>query len=344
MNSKPYSKVDDYEFPYYFSDNRTFAIQNKLRGIKWIKYWVSIYRGFKTAEKKLKETLSKGVCYYGPFKGEFGHFLAHNLPFLMYLHKNGVKIIYCGMELHKPFLVDEEGKSIIYEFVPLRDFFSEVSPKGNSTIPPKDVVLEIDKFVTRASNSGMPFWNIGDDFYYWFIHRNWLLKGYTAVYNIDKFYATSKENACCIFPRSKGAATSHNNGMSWDYEEIIKSILPFFDKVYVCGHPSQVKDLKINHPKVEIAVSTDNAITLQKAANSRLIITQHSGVNNLGEFVNTQVLIIYNGGTKVSDIGSMNNTMRFRKSLGNKFPLKFAFSKEEIVNVVEQLFEKEYII
>jgi hypothetical protein len=30
----------------------------------------------------------------------------------MYLHKNGVKIHYCGMELHKPFMVDETGKPI----------------------------------------------------------------------------------------------------------------------------------------------------------------------------------------------------------------------------------------
>jgi hypothetical protein len=83
-------------------------------------------------------------------------------------------------------------------------------------------------------------------------------------------------------------------------------------------------------------VSTDNRITLEKVSNSKLIITQHSGVNNVGEYVNTQVLIIYKGGNKVTDIGSMNNTLRFRKSLENKYPLKFAFSEEEIVNFVKE--------
>src|SRR5205823_14480788 len=115
----------------------------------------------------------KKICYYGPFKGEFGHFLAHTLPFLMYLHKKGVKIRYCGMELHKPFLVDESGKSIISEFTPLRDFFAEVPPNSNTVVPPADVQKVISEWTKEAENSRLPFWNIGDDFYYWFIHRHW---------------------------------------------------------------------------------------------------------------------------------------------------------------------------
>lgn len=333
--TKPYSKIDNYEFPQDFSDNNAYIKQSGLKGLGLLKYRFRVWLEYRKAEKRLKESIAKGKCYYGPFKGEFGHFTAHTLPFLMYLHKHGVKIIYCGMELHKPFMVDESGNSIVSEFRALRDFFPEVSPKGNSTVPPADVQADIKKFETEALSSGLPFWNIGDDFYYWFVHRNWLLKGHTHIYHLDKVYKTKTENACAVFPRSKGAAKSHNNGERWDYEALVELLVPYFDKVYICGHPSQVKDLNISHPKVEIAVSTDNRVTLEKVSNSNLLITQHSGVNNLGEYTNTQVLIIYKGGIKVSDIGSMNNTLRFRKSLENKYPLQFAFNEEEIVKFVK---------
>ena len=46
-------------------------------------------------------------CYYGPFTGEFGHLLGHNLPFISYLYSKGVKVDFCGMDIYKPFFVDE---------------------------------------------------------------------------------------------------------------------------------------------------------------------------------------------------------------------------------------------
>jgi hypothetical protein len=328
------SKIDDYTFPYLFSDNNAYIHNNGLKGIGLWKFRRKLKKQFKEANIRLKKTISLGYCFYGPFKGEFGHFTAHTLPFLMYLHKNKVKIHYCGMELHKPFLMDEKGNSIIYKFYPLRDFFAEVSPSSNSTVPPNDVKIEIDHFYKIAQESNYPLWDIGDDFYYWFIHRNWLLEGYTHTYNLNEFYKTKEENSCVIFPRGKGASFSHNNGERWDYQEVIDVIKPYFDKIYICGHPSQSLGLN-EQDKVEIRITSDNSKILEACSNSNLIITQHSGVNNLGEYTNTQVLIIYKGGTKVEDIGSMNNTLRFRKSLNQQKPLAFAFSLEEIKNYVK---------
>lgn len=330
------SVVNGIRFPYGLSDNTTYAKQSGLKGLAWLKFWTKIYLGYWQADKKLADTLKQKACFYGPFKGEFGHFTAHTLPFLMYLHKQGVKITYCGMELHKPLLVDESGNSIIAEFIPLRDFFSEVSPVSNSVVPPTDVQEEIKKFEQRAMASNLPFWNIGDDFYYWFIHRNWLGKGYTHVYNLSKHYQTKDERAVCIFPRSKGAKTSHNNGGEWDYAALIDLIKPHVDKVYVVGHPSQSLAIP-PADKVEIRVTADNAKILEACSNARLIITQHSGVNNLGEYVRKQVLIIYKGGRQVSDIGSMNNTLRFRNFMKEKIPLNFAFTEEEVLDYVKKL-------
>src|SRR5687768_14888004 len=219
------------------SDNKDFARQ--YRGLSYLRFWFKIWRGNRAAEKRLRETLKRKMCYYGPFKGEFGHMTAHTAPFLMYLHRQGVKIVYCGMEIHKPLLVDEQKKSILHDFRPLRDFFAEVSPSGNSTVPPADVQEEIRKFEKEAESSGLPFWNIGDNFYYWFIHRNWLPEGHTYAYDLRKAYQTKEENSVCIFPRSKGAKFSKNNGERWDYQEVIEALKPHFDKVYICGHPSQ---------------------------------------------------------------------------------------------------------
>lgn len=329
------SKVNGISFSYGLSDNKTFAKQSELKGLEWIKFWFKIYLGYWKANRKLSETFKKKKCYYGPFKGEYGHFTAHTLPFLMYLHKNGVKIIYCGMELHKPLLIDEQGKSIIHEFRPIRDFFSEVSPTSNSVIPPEDVQLEIKKFTDEAEKNNLPFWNIGDDYYYWFIHRNWL-KGHTHVYNLSKYYKTKDENAVCIFPRSKGAKSSHNNGEAWDYPALIESIKPYVDKIYIVGHPSQSLNLSASD-KMEFRITANNASILEACSNSKLIITQHSGVNNLGEYLNKQVLIIYKGGNKISDIGSMNNTLRFREFLNQKKPLAFAFNETQVVDYVKNL-------
>ena len=158
-----------------------------------------------------KEALRKKECYYGPFKGEFGHFLLHNLPFLSHLHQQGVKIHYCGMALHRPFLVDDQGNSIVYSFYELRDFFAEVPSSSNETIPPIDVQNEIDNFDSIAKSSGLPYLDIAQKDMYWYVFRNWQLKkGRQHVYNIRSVYQTNKENACVIFPRKKGAEFTPN--------------------------------------------------------------------------------------------------------------------------------------
>jgi ADP-heptose:LPS heptosyltransferase len=323
------SKVDGYVFPYPLMDNKTFCIENGYTGLSKIKFWSRIYWNYYLTDKKLRKTLAAKVCFYGPFKGEFGHFTAHTLPFLVYLHKRGVKIHYCGMALHAPFLIDEKGNSIIESFHKLRDFFGEVTPITNITVPPEDVSKEITSFKSKAETSGQPFWNIDNDYYYWFIHRNWLLKGHTDTYNLSKFYSSSNEKSCVVFPRSKGPKVSHNNGGEWDYDKVIEILSKYFDKIYVCGHPSQVLQIE-SRDKVELRITADNSKILEACSNASLIVTPHSGANNLGEYTDTQVLIIYNGGSTVTDIGSMNNTLRFRKSLNQKYPLKFAFNLNEI--------------
>jgi hypothetical protein len=324
------------------SDNRTFEKQNNYNLFQKMLFRYRVRREWKRTDRRLAESLRKKKCYVGPFKGEFGHMTAHTAPFLMYLHKCGVEIVYCGMEIHLPLLIDDKGNSIITDFRPLRDFFSEVSPKGNSTQPPHDVQIRIDAFEREAKESGLPFWNLGDNFYYWFVHRNWILNGYTHTYDLSKVYGKTKENSVVIFPRTKGADFAPNNGKRWDYKEVIETVRPYFEKVYICGHPSQCESIS-PYGNVELCVSGDNRVMLEKCAESALIITQHSGVNNIGEYVRTKVLIIYSGGKNIDNIGSIYNTLRFRPSLGGHFPLSFAFSLQEIARFCELFQANKYI-
>lgn len=295
------------------------------------RYYLKIGRWHLFSYGRLLLALLLKKCYYGPFKGEFGNFLGHNLPFLTYLYSKGVKIHYCGMLLHKPFLVNEKGESIIYKYYGLRDFFTEVAPRSNVTIPPADVQLEIDKFEKEANSSPLPFFNIGNTFYYWFIHRTWILNGFMKTTDYSKVYKTKQENSVVIFPRSKGAAASPNNGEPWNWEEVARTVSPYFDKVYVLGHPAFSSPVD-PFGNVEVIVTDDNARILEKCCNSKLIITQHSGTCYLGEYTNTPVLIIFQGKFPILGI---NDSIIFKEHIGKKHPFAFSFSMDDIRNYVK---------
>ncbi|MFZ6050959.1 hypothetical protein [Halocola ammonii] len=309
-----------------------------LSGVKRLKFWFNIWRDKRKAERKLKESINKGECFFGPFKGEFGHFLAHTAPFVGYLHSHGVKVHYCGMELHKPFLIDENGESLVTSYSSLRDFFGEVKPSANITSTPEDVTREIDRFKKKAEESDLPFWNIDDEYYYWFIHRNWITdNGYGETPNLEMTYKTRDENSAVIFARKKGAAKSSNNGEPWDYMRLARTISPFFDKVYLAGHPSLSDNTLKAEGNIQLSLSTDNRDILESCSNASLILTQHSGACFIGEYTNSQVLTIYKGD---GPIGSVRNTLRFKDYIGQKYPLEFAFSEEEVVSFVEDFVKR----
>lgn len=273
--------------------------------------------------------LREKACYYGPFKGEFGHFLLHNLPFLSHLHLNGVAIHYCGMDLHRPMLVDGKGESIIHKWYPLRDFFTEVKPQCNETIPPPDVQQSIDAFRNEALASGLPFLDIDDRDLYWWVFRNWQLNGYQHTYPLRLAYAKSKTKSCVIFPRKKGADYTPNNGGPWDYGELAQAVSPYFDEVKLVGHPSLSTEVA-EQGNIRLCISSDNSDTLRHCAEASIIITQHSGAVHLGAYVDTPVLLIFNGEPPIK---GLIDTLRFRKNLSDE-ALHYAFSLNEIVNFV----------
>ncbi|HLG02073.1 MAG TPA: hypothetical protein VI731_00670, partial [Bacteroidia bacterium] len=65
-------------------------------------------------------------------------------------------------------------------------------------------------------------------------------------------------------------------------------------------------------------------------------------VNNIGVYTNTKVLIIYNGGARIDDIGSIYNTLRFRPAIGESYPLSFAFTPAEISDFARRFKQNGY--
>lgn len=328
-------KLTEDELKYIMPDGATTVLygQRGLNVFGKLHYFKIVAQAYFKINAFYKKALKDKECFYGPFKGEFGHFLLHTLPFLMHLHQQGVKIHYCGMALHKPFLVDEQGNSIIYKFYELRDFFSETPPHANQVVPPIDVREEILKFQELALKSGKAYLNIGDNNLYWFVFRNWQLKkGRQHIYSIEKGYKTAEENSCVIFPRKKGIATvTPNNGGPWDYMEIARAVSPYFDKVYITGHPSMSADV-VSEENIEACLSPDNKVVIEKCCNANLIISQHSGAVHIGMYTNTNVLLIFNGKPPIK---GLIDTLRFRENLSRQ-KLNFAFDLLDIHNFVKK--------
>jgi len=303
-----------------------------LRNMNWRgkrAFRKAVARATATVEEFYRRALEEKVCYYGPFVGEFGHFLLHNLPFLSHLHREGVAIHYCGMELHKPFLVDDKGGSIVASWTALRDFFGEVKPLCNETVLPDDVQAEVDTWRKAAATSGMPFLDISDKDLYWWVFRNWQLDGRQHRYDLRQVYAREEGRVCVVFPRKKGGATTPNNGGPWDYAEVARILAPHFDEVRLVGHPSLSAEVP-DEANIRLCTSANNADTLRHCASAALIVTQHSGAVHLGAYVDAPVLLIFNGDPPIK---GLIDTLRFRKNIAQR-PLAYAFSLDEIKTFV----------
>jgi hypothetical protein len=296
------------------------------------KFRARVRRGDLKSSLRYFLTLRHKKCYFGPYTGEFGHLLAHNLPFIAHLYDKGVKVEFCGMDIHRPFFVDESGREIVESYLPLRDFFAESFADCNKAAEPPDVAKITKVFVDEAKRSKYVYWDNSDLEYYFHSFRWWVLKkGYMKAFDLSRVYATKNENAVVIFPRkwnlNAGPAQIRNNGQNWDYREVAKTVSKHFEKVYVVGHPVFASAGFDSFDNVEVRLTNNNKEILEICSNSKLIITQHSGVNNLGVYTNCRVLMIYNGGR---EIGDLITTTTFRKGLKEKYPLDYAFTMGEI--------------
>lgn len=319
--------------------NGNFMIDSKLIRYKYIRFRKNLTRFRKRVYFRVTSvarvnwlmfrTLQKKECYFGPFTGEFGHLLGHNLPFISYLYSKGVKIHFCGMEIHRPFFLDEQGNEIIETYLSVRDFFDESFPSCNSADGPEDIDTITRNFISKAKNSGLPYWDNNEFDFYFNFFRWWILKKrYLKTFNLSRVYRSAKSDSVVIFPRRLNPSSDQNkqlenNGEVWDYYEVAKIASENFDKVYIVGHPV-FSDVNFeSFGNVEVHITSDNALILELCSNSRLIVSQHSGTVYLGEYTDTPVLIIYKGGHLIGDI---EITKQFKRGLGTKHEFSYAFS------------------
>lgn len=245
------------------------------------------------------------------------------------------------MEIYKPFFVDDKGLQIVSSYSALRDFFKEKAPDCNKSDEPDDVSLLTKKFVDRAKKSPHPYWDNSDHFNYFHFFRWWVLKKkLLKTFDLSKVYKTADEDSVVIFPRKRNEnfpdqinEQLKNNGEVWDYMEVAKAASKHFKRVYIIGHPAFSIELE-DHGNIEVCLTNNNAIILEKCSNSRLIISPHSGTVYLGEYTNTPVLIIYKGGREIGDI---EITKQFKKGLGNNYDFNYAFSISEIEEFIKKM-------
>ena len=289
-----------------------------------ITYYFKVVIGFIKSYILLIKTLYKGECYFGPFVGEFGHLLSHIIPFVTFLHSRGVKVRYCGPSIHKPFFYDQCGIDITYTYLELRDFYSEVSPVCNNQVFPNDVKSKVDNFCIDAFNSNLPFWDIRDFFYYWDVFCKWeYFNNFISIYKHVK--VNISEKSVVLFARKKGSYTPVR-GDDWDFQSVVDNIKNLVDKVYVLGHPAFSYNIK-SDSKVEVLLTSDNNVIIDKCKRANLIINQLSGTHYLGVYYDTPVLLLLKG--KI-DYSNIKKDMKYRKLLGAKHDFIFVHNINDL--------------
>ncbi len=280
-------------------------------------------------------------CSFGPFTGEFGHLLGHNLPFIAHLHSKGVKVNFCGMDIYRPFFKDNYGNEIVSTFLELPDFFDIAEPDCNSADETQEIKKITKRFISKSKKSILPYWDNRDSSYYYYYFRYWVAKKKRLkAFDLSMVYKTQNENSVIIFPKKFNSNTIRsekeikNQGTTWDYFEIAKIVSKHVSKVYVIGHPVFSNVDFNSFDNVEVCFTTDNEYILEKCCNSKLIICLHSGTVYLGAYTKTPVLIIYNG---EGEIGEIEITNFFNNALDQQAKLNYAFNLQEINNYLKKI-------
>ncbi len=278
----------------------------------------------------LFNTLLKKECSFAPFVGEFGHLLSHFIPFVSYLHSKGVKVHVCAPQIHKVFFYDKIGNPIYETFTPLRDFYSEVSPKCNMPIYPVDLHQKINKYVNKKKK--YVFWNILNHDLYWNGFCTWMYHNNLVKIYKHKGYSNFMKNIkprVVLFARSKG---SHSpvRGSDWDFNLLIDQISSYCSSINVLGHPAFSKNIK-KKSNVNVLVGHGNEVILRECCKADYIITQLSGVHYLGLYCSSKILLLIKGKYDPSNI--IKDT-KYRKKLGDKLPMTLIDNKNKLIEIL----------
>jgi hypothetical protein len=297
-----------------------------------ISHYTYLCIGFTKAYFLLLRSILQKKCYFGPFVGEFGHLLSHIVPFISYLHSKGIKVYYCGPAIHKPFFYDNMGNLIVESYLELRDFYNEVLPNANDQNYPEDVELDILRFVKSAKSSHLAFWDIRNSRFYFNVFCKWeYFNSFVKIYSKRQSSFESSESNVVVFARNKGSY-SPVRGDDWNFQELVDYIKDFVDRVYVLGHPAFSHDIQGNE-NVEVILTNDNSIIIEKCLKSKFIINQLSGTHYLGLYCNTRVILLLKGHI---DYSNVNKDFKYRKKLGPNYDWSIVNSLESLKEIVSR--------
>lgn len=289
----------------------TFA-EKGYRGLNWkgrLGFWFKLKNHKYQLSSFLKTAFKKGVCAVGPFYGEFGNFLLHYLPFISYLHREGIEIVICCDSKFEPFLIDTEGEKLFKKLFALPKANFQKAPSGNYlSIIPQEYEKPIADFRLFANQSKMPLLDLSDADLYWYSYRNWQLNGRQHFYNLAS--NVKKKNKVVLFPRKKGPAFTNNNGERLNYNEICSILAEYFDEVVIIGQPDMSDNSIVETSKIKFKLG-NNETVIKEASEAQLIVSQHSGAVHVGLYTNTPSLMIFQG---VLPIKGLDDTVRFRSN------------------------------
>jgi hypothetical protein len=295
---------------YCLYENDATYPEKGLRGLNWkgqLKFKAFLFRDDQKLKGLYKKTISKKECYVGPFWGEFGNFLLHFLPFVMHLHKFGIKVHVICLGHYESFFRDENAKVIYSSFYRLSKDFLLDAPNGNSI---RKIPAQFSKIYNQVKKTSslneIPFFDLFDSNFYWYSFRNWQLNGKQNFLEIHK--GVKKKNKVVLFPRLKGPEYTLNNGARLDYDHTTETLADYFDEVVVVGLPEMSANSQYRNPKVRNRIG-DNDVVLKECSEASLIVSQHSGAIHVGLYTNTTSLIIYHG---VLPIKGLDDSIRFR--------------------------------
>jgi hypothetical protein len=298
------------------NNEETFAAKG-YKGLNWkgrLKFWFILEQNNRKLSRFINKTLSQKICYIGPFYGEFGNFLLHFLPFISYLHQQGVKCHICILDRYVDFLMDNKGCPL-YETLTLLDGvkLKDLPPASANhlKVEPSEFTLIKNGFFNAAQEKNAPFLDLSDTNLYWYSFRNWQLKDCQHFYDLSR--GTPKMNKVVVFPR-KGTGYTQNNGETPDYLKMANILAEYFEEVTLIGMPEMSESINENF---NIKIKTKlggNDIVLKECSNAALIFSQHSGAIHTGLYTNTPSIMFFKG---ILPIKGLDDTLRFRVNKTN---------------------------
>ncbi|UTW62730.1 hypothetical protein KFE98_00825 [bacterium SCSIO 12741] len=292
----------------------------------------------KRTDQLVKTIVDQGVCVFGPFIGELGHLLAHNLPLVTWLKAQGVKVHFVGFEKFEAFLYDSTGEPLYEQFYPLRDFGGETSIKSNFAEEfPADVAEEWNRLKSSFAEKGWPTWYLEDETEYWYEYRKWLYKSdFFQVSDLSQVYGKREpgKKVCSVFVRFRppdNPVKLAANGPLWDYEKLVEALLDVYDEINLVGSPHQsIDSFSIKDERVKWRVSHNNREILQLIGSSDMMITPHSGAMYLSAYFTAGLTVIYHGIRDYSEIADVHSTLAYLHKLNPNINTIFAFSNTDI--------------